>query len=357
MASNKDSALYGTKQHRLRGKELSSSTPLSFKSQLSSLVSTSRSSNPQKVALPSCSNHKDDIFTAHRQTSKKRKAHALNDEDGKVAEQQHKADIGGIDSADLARSKRKMEEKARLYAAMKRGDYIGKHKSEDKQALVDFDRKWAEAEEAGRAEDEDDDESSDDGVELIEYTDEFGRSRFGSRAEIAREQRRRRLLSGMGAEDEEFSARPNAPSNLIYGATVQADAFNPDEPVAAQMANLAAKRDRSLTPPPEEHYDATKEVRTKGVGFYQFSKGEDDRRREMGQLERERVETERERGEREAKKVKRKEEKEERKRKIAEMKAGREADAFLEGLRGGLQTTRNEGKERKGPLGQNALIP
>ena len=46
------------------------------------------------------------------------------------------------DKTERARARRKMEEKARLYAAMKRGDYVPKEG--DAAPLVDFDRKWAE---------------------------------------------------------------------------------------------------------------------------------------------------------------------------------------------------------------------
>ena len=257
----------------------------------------------------------------------------------------HKSDIGTVDSSTLHRSKRKMEEKARLYAAMKRGDYVPSSNSaagvNDEQApLVDFDRKWAEEEAAGKSPKYDTSSGSDDGAsgdepsasELVEYTDEFGRLRRGTRTEAAREERRRKAKTYAEEELINMSARPAPPQNLIYGDTVQSAAFSPDEPIAAQMEAIAAKRDRSATPPEEVHYDASKEIRTKGVGFYAFSGDRENREKEMENLEAERKETERRKAERKEKVEKRKREVEERRRVVREKRGEKLAERFLEGL-------------------------
>ena len=122
------------------------------------------------------------------------------------------------------------------------------------------------------------------------------------------------------------------PTNLIVGDTVQAAAFNPDEPVAQQMAHLAAKRDRSLTPPPDTHFDASKEIRQKGVAFMQFSHDDQERKRQFENLEMERAETERVRAEREKKIKDRKEEIERRREAIRQKRGKVQADDFLTGL-------------------------
>ena len=230
-----------------------------------------------------------------------------------------------------------MEEKARLYAAMKRGDYVpsgGDSSKDERLALVDFDRKWAEDEAAGRPTNYD--TSSDSGEsgdeEMVEYEDEFGRLRQGTKAEAEREKRRRLRATRAEEETAELSARPSMPQNLIYGDTVQTAAFNPDEPIALQMEEMARKRDRSATPPEETHYDATKEVRSKGVGFYQFSGDREGRQRDMEGLEAERLETERKRGEREREKERRKAMLEERRRVVREKRGEKLAERFLEGL-------------------------
>ena len=236
-----------------------------------------------------------------------------------------------------------MEEKARLYASMKRGDYVppsdgGTNKEEN--ALVDFDRKWAEAEESGggggdrkyETESDDGGESDDSGGEMVEYEDEFGRLRRGTKADAARTHR---LLAAQTHATEELSrmkARPDRPSTLIVGDTIQVSAFSPSAPRAEEMAKLARKRDRSATPPEEVHYDASTEVRSKGVGFYGFSRDGEGRRREMEALRGEREATERGRREREERKGRRREAVEERRRAIAEKRGERLAERFLDEL-------------------------
>ena len=331
MASNK--SLYGAVRPKTSSKtqEISSSSTLAFTSQLTSLLTqTPKTHSTTGRARPSKS--KPDIFTAHNKDTRKRAAADIS-EDG--PSRGHGQDIGGVDPTTLHRSKRKMEEKARLYAAMKRGDYVppsGSGPRREEESLIDFDRKWAEDEAAGRLPTHD--TSSDTGgasdpeEELVDYEDEFGRQRRGTVGEAGREERRRRGAAQAAESADLFSARPAPPSQIIYGDAVQSAAFNPEAPVAAQMEAMARKRDRSATPPEAVHYDAEGEVRTKGVGFYRFSRDREGRDREMEGLERERGETERGRRERGERKQRRREEVEARRRRIGEIRAER----FLEGL-------------------------
>ena len=339
--NHSDSHLYGAPRPKQEPKSsIASSTSHTFASSLSSLLAakpTKASATTSARARPSKSN-KNDIFTSHNKGSKKRAAADLADQDGSTV-QKHNSEIGALDYDTLHRSKRKMEEKARLYAAMKRGDYVPPKRGindDESGALVDFDRKWAEEEAAGKEASYD--TSSDDGgdseeEEMVDYVDELGRPRRGTRAEAAREAREQRMAANAQAELEEMSARPAMPSSgVIYGDTVQSAAFNPDVQASSAMANLAAKRDRSATPPEEVHYDATKEVRSKGVGFYQFSKDKDARDREMRQLEKDREETIRREREREERKQKKLNELEERRKRIKAKRGEREADGFLRSL-------------------------
>ena len=127
-----------------------------------------------------------------------------------------------------------------------------------------------------------------------------------------------------------MSARPKAPEGLILGDAVQTSAFEAHD--LDKMKELAAKRDRSATPPPATHYDAKWEVRTKGVGFYAFSKDEDTRKAEMAALEEERLRTEKQRGQREEATAKRKAEIEKRRKELGERKAKKQAQDFLDDL-------------------------
>jgi hypothetical protein len=210
---------------------------------------------------------------------------------------------------------------------MKRSDYAG-----DAEGLVDFDRKWAEKQAKNEVSSSSEDEGPDPSEEIVEYEDEYGRFRRGTKSEAERMERRKQNKALGQEELDRISARPAQPSKLIYGDTVQSMAFNPDEERAAAMEELASKRDRSMTPPEMKHYEADKEVRSKGVGFYAFSKDEGMRGREMEELAREREQTERLRKEREQKKEERRKEVEERRRVLGEKRAKKQADAFLEGL-------------------------
>lgn len=295
--SSKDAALYNQPKHNLKGsKEISTSTSLSFTSQLSSLISAPKAQTT-KPTSQRLRPKKDDIFSkANRNTSKR----AKRDLEGSSSfEQRHTTNGETLDRSIWERSKRKMEEKARLYAAMKRGDV----EDVDERYTVDFDRKWAEGHDKGKEEeedlsdnDEDDHDADPEDSEIIEYTDEFGRSRTGTRAEANRIKRIQSSKAEL--ESDRFTTRPAAPTNVIYGDTIQHGAFNPDAPIADHMEELAAKRDRSLTPPPEQHFDSRAEIRNHGTGFFQFSADKEERKRQMEGLEREREETERVRRER-----------------------------------------------------------
>ena len=331
-----DAHLYGAP--RPKRKPITTSTSHSFASSLNSLLAAApaKSSGITSARQRPSKSRKDDIFSTHNKGAKKRAAADIAGND--PTEQKHQSNIGSVDHDTLHRSKRKMEEKARLYAAMKRGDYVAPKRGvndEESGALIDFDRKWAEDEATGKEANYD--TTSDDGgdseeEELVEYTDDFGRTRRGTRAEAAREIRRRRVAANAEHELEEMSARPAMPSGVIFGDAVQSAAFNPDAQASAAMADIAAKRDRSATPPEEAHYDATKEVRSKGVGFYQFSRDKEGREKEMRELEKERQETVQMEQEREERKQKKTKELEERRRKIKEKRGEREVDGFLKSL-------------------------
>lgn len=224
-----------------------------------------------------------------------------------------------------------MEEKAKRYRAMKRGDVDVEGGGEGAGGLVEWDRKWAEAGE--KPDDGEDDSDIEEGggtfadLEKVEFEDEYGRLREGTKAEKDRMERRLRNQLRGAEELDRMSARPAMPEGLIHGATVQSGAFNLDADVESKMDELARKRDRSATPPESVHYDSRKEVRSRGVGFYQFSKEDGGRRGEMEGLEGLRRETVGMRGE--------DGEKEEGGGLVARMRARREAEVFLEGLEGG----------------------
>ncbi|KAL1840028.1 hypothetical protein VTJ49DRAFT_899 [Mycothermus thermophilus] len=363
-----DPHLYGQPRPKRQKKEIAISGSLAFASELSSLL-TEPTSAPS--AAPASSSASTAITSGRTRPSKLKtddlsntKIRRSKDPSASVARDQQqqqqqpsklslKSPLGTEESkAERDFIRRKMESKARLYAAMQRGDYIGRE-----FGLVDFDRKWAESQEQKKkngkinpddapASDSDSDSSSSDSetdasldTTLHEYTDEFGRVRLLTRAQIARLERR----AASAAELARMSARPKAPEELIRGDAVQAEAFSARDGEEAMEA-LARKRDRSPTPPDPEHYRADREIRTKGVGFYKFSVEEEKRMEEMRALEEERRRTEEVRKEREEAAKRRKEEIEKRRKEILEKRTRKMADSFLEGLGRDLVGTGEEGK-------------
>lgn len=326
-----DPNLYGQRPKKKSRKDAALSSSLDFTAQLTSLMATGGSAGTTTAgrARPS-KEPKEDLFRTH--TARKREAGAARSKDEKLILK----DVAGTEdeARELARARRNMENKARLYAAMKRGDYVPQE-NDASAPLIDFDRKWAENEQDKDLSDlsssDDDDAADDHDDEIIEYEDEFGRLRHGTKAEKERMERRaRRGL--LGAEElDRMSARPSAPTNLIHGDAIQAMAFNPDDP--DKMDALARKRDRSATPPEMKHYDADNEIRTKGVGFYKFSRDEETRAKEMQSLEEERKRTEGQRQVREDQKAARRKEIEERRKAMQSRRAKKQADSFLDGLK------------------------
>ncbi|KAI1265321.1 hypothetical protein F5Y18DRAFT_386139 [Xylariaceae sp. FL1019] len=334
-----DPNLYGQRPSKKQKKDNTLSSSLTFASELSSLLADPSSSVSTSAGRARPSKAKEDIFS-----TRKRKEGPRDAKDDPNSRKIIIKDVRGTEEEkqDHARAKRKMEEKARLYNAMKRGDYIAK--DNEAAPLVDFDRKWAERHlddpdansnrYSSSGSDNESDDDGDAGVEMVEFKDEFGRTRQGTRAEVRLIQRRA-ARSALGARElEDMAAKPKAPQHVIYGDTIQYQAFNIDAETQDKMAELAAKRDKEPTPPPDTHFDGHAEIRNKGTGFYHFSKDEDERVKEMGNLEKERENTERIRREREEERQRRKKEIEERRKRLGEKRAEKLADSFLDGLAG-----------------------
>ncbi|KAJ5888011.1 hypothetical protein N7495_008052 [Penicillium taxi] len=289
-----------------------------FSAQLSSLISQGSQSTSRGRPRPS-KGAKSDLFARSNKGSEKRAAADLVEDDHSSGKQVHKRsrDLGDVDDAMLDRSKRKMAEKVQLYNEIKKGahlagdssddedayrrpagkeDHMARLRRKEKDSLVDFDRKWADEERAKQENPrnyKESDEEIDDNASIISYEDEFGRSRRGTRAEAAIAAREKEEAENPGMVQQSW--QPARPDNLIYGDTIQHEAFNPDDDIAARMAYIASRRDRSVTPPELLHYDASGENRSRGTGFYTFSRDEEERQKQMAELKKARDETERHR--------------------------------------------------------------
>ncbi|PLN78931.1 hypothetical protein BDW42DRAFT_187050 [Aspergillus taichungensis] len=363
-----------------KNKNTPSSSTLAFTTKLSSLIASPSTSQQQQhtPARPrprstNTTNSKDDIFARPNRGTAQRAAadERGGNEQGRkrsALEQVHSTDSGLVDEATLERSKRRLREKEGLYEILREGGHLVYSDDEDssegegeggneeekkrrrllrrlrrkeREGLVDFDAKWAETKgsSSGSSSEEDNDgeddeeEEEDDNASVISYEDELGRTRHGTRKQAARAAATIASTSNNKSRPPPSERwKPTQPANLIHGSTIQTQAFDPDAPTASQMARLAARRDRSATPPEETHYDAAAEVRARGTGFYAFSRDEAVRRGQMEELLRGREETVRGREERRVKRERRGVKREERRRVVGELRGRRRAEVFLEGL-------------------------
>ncbi|ORY98893.1 hypothetical protein BCR43DRAFT_522936 [Syncephalastrum racemosum] len=169
--------------------------------------------------------------------------------------------IEDVEAHSLTRSREALERKAQLYEQLRKRRRDSDEDDDEEDILIDFDQKYwqdRELEERQRAQEKekqrDKDEQGDEDDPWIEYEDEFGRTRIVRRSE-----------------------RPSSPES---SPEPEDQPFIPRDP--DQLADRASIR----------HYDASAEVRTRGVGFYQFATDDEQRAEQMERLNRLRQETE-----------------------------------------------------------------
>ncbi|KDR76324.1 hypothetical protein GALMADRAFT_140036 [Galerina marginata CBS 339.88] len=187
-----------------------------------------------------------------------------------------------LDSARAA-----LERKAKIYEKLRKGKSGGLNDAQYDALLVDFDSNGATSkyyEEDSADEDESLNvpvrPSGDDPI--VEYEDEFGRIRTARRSEVPRN-----LMVDPGDEvddDEDI---------IIRNPVNHFPTYQPSEERMAEIAKAYAEENNPLG----AHYDASKEVRAKGAGFYQFSADEETRATQMEELKASREETARTRTE------------------------------------------------------------
>ncbi|EJT80161.1 hypothetical protein GGTG_00165 [Gaeumannomyces tritici R3-111a-1] len=196
-----DPNLYGQPPPKRQRKAMDLSSSLSFSAQLGSLLSkpptaSSSSSTPAPATATkgrTRPSKTDDIFAgvkAKRKDGAKRDFDAPDGRRGGGNKLRLRSPTGTFESEREREAARlNMEEKARRYAAMKRGDYVPDARAGpgtgDRDPLVDFDRKWAEkhldkplggggGSSSADSSDDDDGGGNADGndTEVITYTDE-----------------------------------------------------------------------------------------------------------------------------------------------------------------------------------------
>jgi hypothetical protein len=152
-----------------------------------------------------------------------------------------------------------LQRKAKIYEEMrKRRRY--NDSDDDENQLIDFEsRPFSDSDG-----DDDEDDRSDGDDPWVDYEDEFGRSRTIRQSQLPR-------------------SRPRSPSPQLTS--------EPAYPVFTTSDYEARKREGSEERE-TKRYNAEGEIRTKGVGFYTFSKDEEERKAQMEELKRLREQTE-----------------------------------------------------------------
>ncbi|KAF8462981.1 hypothetical protein BDZ91DRAFT_322410 [Kalaharituber pfeilii] len=266
------------------------------------------------------------LFSSSNKGVASRAARDLKDDDDTAIRlRESTSGHSGLTDAEFARSRRKLEEKVKLYNALRKGDPIpaqlkqrrthGRNGDDDGEhgSLVDFDRKWAEegrgSPPSSSPEDEAEIAPAED-EEMVEYTDEFGRTRTGPKS-VAEKYRQNPPTPPLETAEEE---------NIIYGPFIQTHAFS-----TAQYSSLPeniSRPDEVFAPlgasdeASQKHYDASGEIRTKGVGFFAFSADNEMRKKQMEDLENLRKATEEERKKKEEQRKRKREEIERRKEEV-----------------------------------------
>ncbi|KAI8073397.1 uncharacterized protein B0P05DRAFT_572952 [Gilbertella persicaria] len=167
--------------------------------------------------------------------------------------------LPAVETDVLVRSREQLEKKARYYEAMQAGEIEFDEEDEEKMPLIDFDKKYMQERELEKEHTKNKKrrtDSQEDSDPWVEIEDEFGRTRIVRQSQVG---------STMNPEKEEEEKREKLRPLLDY-----------------------EKADRSNL----NHYEADREIRTKGVGFYQFSKDEQERQAQMDKLNKLRQETE-----------------------------------------------------------------
>ncbi|OCF35207.1 hypothetical protein I317_02277 [Kwoniella heveanensis CBS 569] len=222
-----------------------------------------------------------------------------------AAEARNDAKRRRLDSGDGPNEEQRqaiLKAKAKKYQAIRRGDFSGLSGKELEEAVIDFDRKLEEEAYSSHSSDEDESarlarrrwsndgqsEDGEDDLAQVEYVDEMGRTRLGTRRE-AKEAERLRGGDRSAPLDE-------TPENSAYAEVLQSKVIHGDQnffpvyepdPEALKAKYRAAEEEARA-----HHYDSTKEVRVKGAGQYQFSLDEEARAEQMASLSAQRKETE-----------------------------------------------------------------
>ncbi|KAF8318477.1 hypothetical protein DL93DRAFT_2133264 [Clavulina sp. PMI_390] len=180
-----------------------------------------------------------------------------------------------------------LERKAALYEKLRKGKTGGLSEKQYDSLLVDFDAQEYN-DDAFSSDSDDVDESAsvpqrprdEEDDPMVEYEDEFGRIRTAKKSEVPRHLVKK--------DEDEYTNDDEVDPHAIYGEQGHFPVYVPSEERMSEIEEAYAE----ATKDPTAHYDASRENRTTGAGFFQFSADEATRARQMEELKRVREETE-----------------------------------------------------------------
>ncbi|KAJ2957064.1 hypothetical protein NQZ79_g7166 [Umbelopsis isabellina] len=171
-----------------------------------------------------------------------------------------KVELEAVAGPTLEASRAALQRKAKLYDEMrKRRRY--NDDDNDENNLIDFDRQPLSSDEQDES---DDDDRSDISDPWVDYVDEYGRTRTVRQSQVPKPR----------------SPSPDYTPQAAYPVFTQGDETS------------SSNRRREKADDEVKRYDANQEIRAKGVGFYAFSKDEDERKAQMEELNQLREQTE-----------------------------------------------------------------
>ncbi|CAE6473489.1 unnamed protein product [Rhizoctonia solani] len=195
------------------------------------------------------------------------------------------AELDRISRPTLESARAKLERKAQLYDQLQKGKG-GLSEKQRESLLIDFDSRDS-GNDTDSSEDRDRDESlivpvREEDDPIIEYEDEFGRIRTARRSEVPRDQLPENTNPYSRSERQ---VPADDDPDVVYGRATNFPVYEPSN------ERRAAIEESLIEQPLVDRYDASKDNRAAGAGFYQFSADEEIRRKQMEDLKQARVDT------------------------------------------------------------------
>lgn len=198
----------------------------------------------------------------------------------------------GSDDQQHEKIRTALERKAKLYDLLQKGKTAGLSDERIQDSLIDWDRKEAqrlvdgsdEEKEAGGDFSADQDVNRRNSItddSMVEYQDEFGRTRSIRKSEMPRYVQREQQREQENSIDEKM---------VTYGPSTSFPVYKPDP--SQRIREMANKEGvGSYKRSAVDHFDSRQEKRYRGAGFFQFSQDEQIRQRQMNELRNERETT------------------------------------------------------------------